>query len=221
MTNKIGVSPKYRHNRVGAVGEEGVEDQDDTAPETGPPGEPSISSDPQENAPLKVARDPGDPTKKEREDHNATHIPFRSWCPICVRAREREEAHRNGRRKERSCKATTLFDCKTCGEEDDRDDKATAIVYKDDHTKMILGHVCERKGASDTWVIEKIKEDIARLRYQDVILKGDGEPPSVQVRRPASDRWNVDAVKAMQASPRVPNPEHLRQAKVMPSDEEN
>ena len=34
--------------------------------------------------------------------------------------------------------------------------------------------------------------------------------------RPASDRWNVDAVKAMQASPRVPNPEKLCQAKVMP-----
>ena len=36
------------------------------------------------------------------------------------------------------------------------------------------------------------------------------------LRRPASDRWNVDAVKAIQASPRVPNPENLRQAKVMP-----
>ena len=59
MTNKIGVSPKDRHNRIGAEGEEGVEDQEDMAPETGPPGEPSISPDPQENAPLKVARDPG------------------------------------------------------------------------------------------------------------------------------------------------------------------
>ena len=97
MTNKIGVSTKYRHNRVGAVGEEGVEDQEEKATSAGPPGEPSISSDPQENAPLKVARDPGDPTKKEREDHNATHIPFRSWCPICVKAKGREEAHRNAR----------------------------------------------------------------------------------------------------------------------------
>ena len=42
------------------------------------------------------------------------------------------------------------FDYKTFGQEDDRDDKATAIVYKDDHTKTIFGHVCERKGASDT-----------------------------------------------------------------------
>ena len=54
-------------------------------------------------------------------------------------------------------------------------------MYKDDHTKMIFGHVCEREGASDTWVLEKIKEDIARLGYQDVILKGDGEPALVQV----------------------------------------
>ena len=32
----------------------------------------------------------------------------------------------------------------------------------------------------DTWVIEKIKEDIATLGYQDVILKGDGETVLVQ-----------------------------------------
>ena len=30
-------------------------------------------------------------------------------------------------------------------------------------------------------MIEKIKEDIERLGYQDVILKGDGEPSLVQV----------------------------------------
>ena len=53
-------------------------------------------------------------------------------------------------------------------------------MYKDDHTKMVFGHLWERKGASDTWVIQKIKEDIARFRYQDVILKGDGEPALVQ-----------------------------------------
>ena len=65
---------------------------------------------------------------------------------------ERKEAHRNGGGKERSCKATISFDFKTFGQEDDRDDKATAIMYKENHTKMISGHVCERKGESDTWV---------------------------------------------------------------------
>ena len=34
-------------------------------------GEPSVSLDPQENAPLQLARDLGDPSTQEREDHNA------------------------------------------------------------------------------------------------------------------------------------------------------
>ena len=128
MTNKIGVSPKYRHKRVGAVGEEGVEDQEDMAPETGPPGKPSISSDP----------DRGDPTTKEREDHNATHIPFRSWRPICVKAKGMEEAHRNGRGKRGELKGHNFIRLRNFWPRDDRDDKAPAIVDKDDHTKMIL-----------------------------------------------------------------------------------
>ena len=53
---------------------------------------------------------------------------------------------------------------------------------------------------------------------ENVVVIGEGRA-AIRVRtflrRPASDRWNVDAVKAMQASPRVPNPENLRQAEVM------
>ena len=104
-----------------------------------------------------------------------------------MKAKGREEANRHGRGKERSCQATISFDYKTFGQEDDRDDKATAIVYKDDHNKddhtnMIFGHGCEQKRASGTRVVEKIKEDNARLGYQDVNLKGDGEPALVQVQ---------------------------------------
>ena len=105
----------------GPCGRRGRRDQEDMAPEARPRGEPSTSSE----TPLTVARDPGDPRTKEREDHNATHIPFRSWCPICVKAKGREEAHRNGTGKERGRKATISFDYKTFGQEDDRDNKAT------------------------------------------------------------------------------------------------
>ena len=35
----------------------------------------------------KVPVDPGRPTKKEIEEHNCLHWPFRSWCPHCVRAK--------------------------------------------------------------------------------------------------------------------------------------
>ena len=42
---------------------------------------------------VKVLRDPGLPTEKEIETHNATHVPHRAWCPSCVPGRARDRAH--------------------------------------------------------------------------------------------------------------------------------
>ena len=38
-------------------------------------------------APVKRPVNPSDPTPKEREKHNGSHLPYRPWCPICVKAR--------------------------------------------------------------------------------------------------------------------------------------
>ena len=46
-----------------------------------------------EEAPFKVTRNPADPTPEERERHDATHLPYRPWCPICVEARATEDPH--------------------------------------------------------------------------------------------------------------------------------
>ena len=32
----------------------------------------------------KIMRDPGAPTRAEREAHAATHLPFRIWCEECA-----------------------------------------------------------------------------------------------------------------------------------------
>ena len=36
---------------------------------------------------------PKDPTRKQREDHERTHMPYRSWCEDCVRSRARNAPH--------------------------------------------------------------------------------------------------------------------------------
>ena len=36
---------------------------------------------------------------------------------------------------------------------------------------MSFAHVCERKDATDKWIIEKIIEEIDRLTHTEVILK--------------------------------------------------
>ena len=39
------------------------------------------------------SRKPDEPTKEERRIHKITHLPFRSWCPHCVRARAKNWPH--------------------------------------------------------------------------------------------------------------------------------
>ena len=42
----------------------------------------------------KSLRSPSQPTPAQIEEHNLTHQPFRSWCPICQQTRGRPSQHR-------------------------------------------------------------------------------------------------------------------------------
>ena len=52
-----------------------------------------------EEAPIKRPRNPSEPTPEEKEKHWAVHLPCRSWCPVCVKARGREDPHRAQKNK--------------------------------------------------------------------------------------------------------------------------
>ena len=85
---------------LGEGGDEGevqddVEGEDDEDKE----GE-DIVCEPCGEAPIIVAKSPSCPSHEERERHNATHLPYRSWCPVCVQARGKEDSHRKNKKKE-------------------------------------------------------------------------------------------------------------------------
>ena len=44
---------------------------------------------------------PGQPTAREREQHELSHLPFQPWCDLCVRARAADPAHRRRSHEER------------------------------------------------------------------------------------------------------------------------
>ena len=71
---------------------EEIETEDE---ETEDPGAP-------EEAPVRVTRNPADPTPEERAKHDTTHLPFRPWCPICVEARAVEDLQYKQTEEERS-----------------------------------------------------------------------------------------------------------------------
>ena len=61
--------------------------------EDGDPGDPG-EAEADDVVARKVFRDPGQPTQEELEEHRIDHMPFRSWCPHCVRSRATERQHR-------------------------------------------------------------------------------------------------------------------------------
>ena len=50
-------------------------------------------------APVTV-RNPLNPTRKEIEEHEVTHIPFRSWCKHCIRGRAVNTPHKTKKKTE-------------------------------------------------------------------------------------------------------------------------
>ena len=37
---------------------------------------------------------PAEPTPEEKAQHELTHMPFKSWCPICVRCKSKDDQHK-------------------------------------------------------------------------------------------------------------------------------
>ena len=87
---------------------------------------------------MKVAKSPNEPTQEEVDEHCVTHLPYRSWCPVCVKARGREEPHKKGTKKGE--KPIVSMDYKVFGESATEDDKITSIIIKDESTGSVAAH---------------------------------------------------------------------------------
>ena len=50
---------------------------------------------------VKKMIDPKLPSQKDADEHYLTHLPYRNWCPICVKSKGKEMGHRPAADKER------------------------------------------------------------------------------------------------------------------------
>ena len=68
----------------------------DSAPAVAEDGPEVEGEEAEEEAEVpRKAREPSEPTDEERRRHEMTHLPFRSWCPHCVRGRMANPPHRD------------------------------------------------------------------------------------------------------------------------------
>lgn len=127
----------------------------------------------EERKPRKMA-DPKMPKKEEIEAHEITHIPFRSWCAICVQGKGKNLAHHRGSR-ERGLPEVHL-DYMFVGPKDEPGQAKPCLVIREAESRMSLAVMVPSKGRS-TYVAERavaFLEEIGCMNG-DVIVKSDQE----------------------------------------------
>ena len=122
---------------------------------------------------------PCSPTQEEIDLHDLTHLPYRNWCPVCVKAKAREDGHfrhKDGHDEEYGLPVISM-------DYELLEEKITLIVAKDEVSGSVLAYDCVCKGPTDEWVIKQIIKDLDTWGRRDVCIKTDGEPAIVAFQR--------------------------------------
>ena len=119
----------------------------------------------------RVKSSPARPSADEVARHDVTHVPYRSWCPICVAASAREDRH------PRQTKIDTEEGLPVIHADYDLlEDDLTLLIVKDKQSGAALAYDCETKGPGDTWIVKQLTKDLAVWGRTDICLMSDGEP---------------------------------------------
>ena len=132
-----------------------------------------------EHAP-RVLRSPVKPSKEDVERHYTTHLQYRSWCPICVQARGREDPHK--RKTEKAQKGLPVVSLDYVELDGDADDATKTIVAKDEDSGAVLQYKILMKGPKDDWLVKRLVRDIEEFGRTDIRLKTDGEPAIIALQ---------------------------------------
>ena len=129
----------------------------------------------EEGARMRNIGDPRRPSAKEVEEHYLTHVPYRNWCPHCVRGRGKDLDHRKGLDEDRSVRE---FSFDYCFPGDEKGKKLTVLVGRERVTGMTMASVVPVKGTSGQFAVMRVLEFIAECgaTETEVVLKSDQEP---------------------------------------------
>ena len=100
----------------------------------------------------KAKRTPILPTREEIDLHDLSHLPYRNWCPVCVKAKAREDGHfrhEDGHDSEHGLPVISM-------DYEMLEEKVIMIIVKDDATGSTLCYDCVCKGPSDEWIVKEI-----------------------------------------------------------------
>ena len=128
-----------------------------------------------EGARMRSLGDPRLPSQKEVDEHNLTHVPYRNWCPHCVRGRGKDLDHRRAVEDDRRIRE---FAFDYCFPGNEKGFRVTILVGRERVTGMTMASVVPVKGTSGQYSVIKALEFIRECGAEEaeIILKSDQEP---------------------------------------------
>ena len=138
----------------------------------------------------KALRDPRTPSERERREHTLTHLPYRSWCTICVGAKRYALPHPH--QDEISDIATVCADYFYMGE-CEHPGCICSIIIKDARSKAITPLAVPKKGR-DRYVEERFVQALSFLGYKKVICRTDQEPALCALIDDVKAHWRGELI---------------------------
>ena len=123
---------------------------------------------------LMFVHDPKLPSLREREEHQLTHLPYRSWCSHCVSGKGKEAPRRRG--GDLPCVPEVHLDFMFMGDENGGK-TLTYLVAKERITRALMATVVSRKSTGEfaaTRVLAFMRE--YGIEFTDIGVKSDNEP---------------------------------------------
>jgi thiol-disulfide isomerase/thioredoxin len=128
------------------------------------------------------------PSREEWDNHMRSHIPFRRWCPFCVKGRSKAGAHRSCEKSEEEKKnevpviSIDYMEPKS-EEEKKRLIKSLPIIGMiDRHDKWVSSMMVPQSGL-DSYAIGAVVREIELSGYNQLILKSDQGPDILNLLR--------------------------------------
>ena len=135
-----------------------------------------------EKGDIRVAPIPRTPSRQEALEHACTHVPFRSWCPHCVRGKAKSGVHRSNGGSAASDKPVVAFDYAFLGERpiedpDDAEPHIKVLVGRDSHARVYWSCPVPQKGLdNEEYAVRQTLRFLDFLGYNNLVLKSDQEP---------------------------------------------
>jgi len=135
----------------------------------------------EEEAEVKVVMSPVRPSKYEKEKHEVTHVPFRSWCPVFVAGRGIKSPHKLTKKREEEELPRFAMDYGFLGQEDQA--SAVLLAVRELKSGMMFSMIVPKKGVCEKWIETRIANWMNGFGFKKMLFRSDNENSILSLRK--------------------------------------